>query len=97
MGIEIKPSDLYYKYRKNKAERDVPKFSGKPDPRAFDRDDLYELLPMFEAVMDHFDCQDAKVLRRMEEILIHEMPRFIETREEVFDALVAMVGDWLEE
>ena len=52
MGIAIKPSDLNYKYPKNIIDRERPKFTGKPDPAPFDRDDLYEMLPMLEAVMD---------------------------------------------
>ncbi len=31
MKIEVKASDLYYKYQKDTAHRDEPKFSGKPD------------------------------------------------------------------
>lgn len=97
MGIEIKPSDLYFKYRRNKEERDEPKFTGKPDPRPYDRDDLYDVIPMLAAVMDHYNCCDADVLHRLEELAGDEMPRFIRTREEVFDFLVAVVGDMLGE
>ena len=52
MAVSIKPSDLYYKYARKKATRDVAKFAGKPDAHPFDRDDLYEVIPMLEAVMD---------------------------------------------
>ena len=46
MGIVIKPSDLKFKYPKDIVRRDLPKFVGKPDTAAFNRDDLYEVLPM---------------------------------------------------
>ena len=95
MGIEIKPSDLYYKYSRKKATRDVPKFNGKPDPNPFDRDDLYEIIPMFEAVMDELGSVDGRVLHRLEEVMIGEMPGFIQTREEVFDCLVAVLRELL--
>jgi hypothetical protein len=93
MGIQIKPSDLQYKYPKRKETRDLPKFKGKPDPHPFDRDDLYEVIPMFEAVMDDLGTTDGRVLHRMEEVLNSEVPRFIVTREEIFDCLVAVMKD----
>lgn len=97
MGIEIKPSDLYYRYRHNKEKRHEPKFTGKPDPQPYDRDDLYEVIPMLSAVMDHFNCRDANVLHRLEELAGDEMPQFIRAREDVFDFLVSVVGDILGE
>ena len=97
MGIEIKPSDLYYKYPRNKATRNAPKFCGKPDPHPFDRDDLYEVIPMLAAVMDELESVDGRVLHRLEELLIRELPGFIHTREEVFDCLVAVMREVLED
>ncbi len=91
MGIQIKPSDLYYKYPRIKETREEPKFSGKPDPYPFERDDQYEVIPMFEAVMDELNLDDAAALQKIEEIMIYEMPVFIRTREEVFDYLVETV------
>ena len=93
MTVQIRPSDLYYRYRRKKEVRDLPKFSGKPDPRPFDRDDLYEVIPMFEAVMNRLETCDGVVLQRMEEIVAHELPACIATREEVFDCLVTVLGD----
>jgi len=97
MGIQIKPSDLYYRYRKNKRDRDLPKFSGVPDPRPFDREDLYELIPMFEKVMDALGTRDARVLQRLEEILINELPAFVDSREKVYEALLETARDLLED
>jgi len=88
MGVMIKPSDLYYRYRRNKAEREQAKFSGKPDANPFDRTDLYEVIPMFEAVMDALGSNDQRVLERMEEIIGDEMPIFVHTREDVYDFLL---------
>ena len=88
MEIKIKPSDLKYKYPKDIVNRDRPKFAGKPDPAPFNRDDLYEILPMMEAVMDALDTDDGRVLHLLEDILNLDMPRFISTREQVFDCLV---------
>lgn len=97
MGIQINPSDLYYKYRHKKETRDEPKFTGKPDANPYDRDDLYDVIPMLSAVMDHFNCRDANVLHRLEELAGDEMPKFITSREEVFDFLVNVMGDVLGE
>lgn len=96
VGIAIKPSDLYYKYKRKKATRSAPKFSGKPDPHPFDRDDLYEVIPMLEAVMDALGSDDGRILHRVEEVMINELPGFIRAREEVFDCLVAVMSDYLE-
>jgi hypothetical protein len=95
VGIEIKPSDLYFRYRRNKEMRGEPKFTGKPDPRPYDRDDLYDVIPMLGAVMDRFDCRDANVLHRLEKLAGDEMPKFIRSREDVFDFLVNVMGDLL--
>lgn len=97
MGIMIKPSDLNYKYQRKKETRDEQKFTGKPDARPFDRDDLYEVIPMFEAVMDALGLVDGKVLHQMEEVMVHDMPAFIQTREEVFDCLYEVMRDLLQE
>ncbi len=96
MAVDIKPSDLYYRYYHKKATRDEPKFSGKPDPRPFDRDDLYEVIPMFEAVMNHFGTDDDRVLHKLEEIVIYNLPQSIRSREEVFDCLVGSLQQMLE-
>lgn len=95
MGIEIKPSDLYYRYRRNKELRDELKFTGKPDSQTYDRDDLYDVIPMLTAVMDELKCCDAEVLHRLEELAGDEMPKFIKSREDVFDFLVGVMGDML--
>ena len=88
MGLAIKPSDLQYRYPRKKDTRELPKFTGLPDPNLFDRDDLYEVIPMFEAVMDELGSDDGAVLHRLEELLNRDLPRCIATREEVFRCLV---------
>ena len=52
MGICISPSDLKYKYPKAVETRFLPKFQGKDDAEPFNRDDLYDIIPVLEAVMD---------------------------------------------
>jgi hypothetical protein len=88
MAITIKPSDLFYKYPKDTLNRHGAKFRGKPDPAPFNRDDLYEVIPMLEQVMAELGRDDAFVLHAVEELMICNLPRFIATREEVFDFLV---------
>jgi len=87
MKVEVKPSDLYFRYQRKKATREQSKFSGKPDKELFDRDDLYEVMPMFEAVLSELGSNDQATLQRAEELL-DQLPRFIDSREMVFDALV---------
>lgn len=93
MPIQIKPSDLFHKYKHKKETRHEPKFTGKPDPNPFDRDDLYDVMAMMEAVMNELGYQEGLILEKLEELMIFEMPRFIETREEVFDFLVSVARD----
>lgn len=96
-GLAIKASDLYYKYQRKKATRDRAKFRGKPDSHPFDRDDLYEVLPMLEMVMAELKSDDGRVLQQVEELMIGELPVFIRTREEVFDCLVGVMRERLED
>ena len=95
MKIAIKPSDLQYRYPRKKETRDAPKFSGLPDPHPFDRNDLYEVIPMFEAVMEALGTTDGRVLHRMEEILDKELPAFVDSREAVYDCLVGALREEL--
>jgi hypothetical protein len=87
MKLKINPSDLYYKYPRNKEARDQPIFTGKPDAAPFDKDNQYEVIPMLEAVMNEIGSRDANVLVKVEELLIYQMPNFLKTREEAFDYL----------
>ncbi|MDX2480846.1 MAG: hypothetical protein QNK24_10985 [Desulfuromusa sp.] len=91
MGLTIKPSDLYYRYPRKKDTREQHKFTGKPDPRPFDQYDLYEVIPMFEAVMDALGSDDGEVLQKMEEVLNNEVPAFINRREDIFDCLLSVM------
>ncbi len=82
----VKAFDLKFKYRKFTETREEPKFSGLPDPAPFNRDDLYEVLPMMGAVMERLGTVDGRVLHLLEDLL-NEMPRFINSREEAYDFL----------
>lgn len=95
MGLIIKPSDLYYRYPRKKETREEPKFAGLPDPLPFDRNDLYEVIPMFEAVMDELGSDSGEVLQRIEVILNDYVPHFIRSREEVYRCLVEIMRDEL--
>lgn len=92
--IEIKPSDLQYKYPKNHENRSQPKFSGLPDDNLFDRDDLYEVLPMFQCVMTTLGVVDDVILHRLEE-LTDGMPRFLQSRRDVYLFLCETTADIL--
>ena len=91
----VKAFDLKFKYRKYVETRDEPKFSGLPDPSPFNRDDLYEILPMLGAVMDTLGTVDGRMLHVLEDLL-NEMPRFVSSREEVFNYLVGCGSDVLQ-
>jgi len=52
---------------------------------------------MFEAVMDALESDDGRVLHLVEKIMNDNMPRFIVSREEVFDFLVGTARDVLED
>ena len=84
--IIVRASDFKFKYPRNITHRNEPKFSGLPDPAPFNRDDLYEILPMMSAVMNQLGSEDGEVLNLLEDLL-NQMPRFINSREDVFDFL----------
>ncbi len=88
MKLVIKPSDLKYRYPRDIPNRERPKFCGKPDPNPFNRDDLYEVLPMMAAAMEELGSDDGRVLHLLEDILNCDIPCSINSREEVFDCLV---------
>jgi len=96
MDIEVKASDLYYKYPKDTVNRHLPKFRGKPDPAPFNRDDIYEVLPMLGKVMDELGRDDGRTLHMVEELMVRDMPRFLVRRDEVFDFLVGCGRELLE-
>ncbi|MEZ4483850.1 MAG: hypothetical protein R2864_04410 [Syntrophotaleaceae bacterium] len=97
MGVTIKPSDLQFKYRRKKELRDEQKFQGKPDPQPFDEDDLYEVIPMFEAVMDAVQSTDGRVLHELENIVNSIPPGYQPKREDMFDFLVEQLRDMVGE
>ncbi len=96
MGLLIEPSDLKYRYREDITGSDLPRFTGRPDPAPFNRDDLYEVLPMLEAVMEELGTYDLKILHLLEDILNMNLTKCISTREEVFDCLLVAGQEWLE-
>ena len=86
MSIIVKASDLKFKYPRDVANREEPKFTGLPDPAPFNRHDLYDVLPILAAVMDELESVDGEVLHLVEDVL-NDMPSFITTRGDVFDYL----------
>jgi hypothetical protein len=93
--VTVKASDLKFKYRKYVNQRHEPKFAGLPDPAPFNRDDLYEVLPMMGASMDQLGSVDGQVLHLLEDIL-NEMPGFVVSRGEVFQYLVGSAQECLQ-
>jgi hypothetical protein len=94
MAIIVKASDFKFKYPRDVANRDQPKFTGLPDAAPFNRDDLYEILPMMSAVMNDLGSVDGEVLNLLEDVL-NQMPGFISTRGEVFDYLAGSARECL--
>jgi hypothetical protein len=87
MAVIVKASDLKFKYPRNVETKNALKFSGLSNPEPFNRNDLYEIIPMMSAVMNELGSDDGRQLHLLEEIL-NEMPRFIATRSEVYDYLL---------
>jgi hypothetical protein len=96
MSLILKPSDLRYRYPRDVVHREEPKFKGKPDATPFNRDDLYEILPLLAAVMEELGRDDSGTLHLLEEILNRDLPRSLIRRDEVFDFLVGCSRDVLE-
>ncbi len=94
MAVIIKASDVKFRYPRDVANRNKPKFAGLPDPAPFNRHDLYEILPMLTAVMNELGSNDGEVLHMIEDAL-NTMPGFITTRGEVFDYLQGSVRECL--
>lgn len=86
MVVTVRASDLKFKYPRDVKRRKDAKFTRLPDHTPFNRDDLYDVLPLLSAAMNALGSDDGQVLHLLEDIL-NEMPRFIVTRGEVFDYL----------
>jgi hypothetical protein len=84
MPLCIKPSDLKYRYPRVVETRSEIKFQGPDDPAPFNRDDLYDIIPLLEAVMDDLGREDDRALHRIEDLMNLELPRWITGRGEVF-------------
>jgi hypothetical protein len=92
--IVVKASDFKFKYPRDILNRTEPKFSGLPDTSPFNRDDLFDVLPMMTAVMNELESEDGEVLNLLEDVL-NQMPRFINTREEVYNYLLGTAQECL--
>lgn len=96
MGIMIKPSDLKYKYPKVAETRFQERPHAKWDSAGFSRDNLYDVIPMLESVMDELDRNDATTLHYLEDIMNRDMPLFISDRCEVFCFLAGSAREMLQ-
>ena len=97
MGLNISPSDLKYKYPRVIDTRYQPKFLGKDDPAPFNRDDLYDIIPVLEAVMDDLGRDDARTLHCIEDLMNRDLPRCLESRGEVFGFLAGCARELQED
>ena len=97
MGLTINASDLKYKYPKVVQTRFEQKFQGKDDPAPFNRDDLYDIIPLLEAVMDDLGSAEAKVLHCVEDLMNQQLPRSFVSRGEVYRFLTSSTRDLLED
>lgn len=96
MGLTINASDLKYRYPKVTETRYDPKFQGKYDAEPFNRDDLYDIIPMLEAVMDDLGREDARTLHFVEDLMNRDLPRCVSGRGEVFSFLTGCTREILE-
>ena len=96
MGLTIYASDLKYRYPKVIETRYEEKFTGKDDTALFNRDDLYDIIPMMQAVMDELGRDDALTLHFLEDLMNRDLPRFLSDRSEVFSFLTCCAREMLQ-
>jgi len=96
MSLNINPSDLKYKYPRVIETRFAEKFSGKDDSAPFNRDDMYDIIPMLEAVMDDLGRDDAVTLHYVEDLMNRDLPRCVSGRGEVFSFLTGCTREMLQ-
>jgi hypothetical protein len=96
MSLSINPSDLKYKYPRVVETRHDPKFEGKDDSAPFNRDDLYDIIPLLEAVMDELGRDDARALHLVEDLMNRDLPRCVSGRGEVFGFLTGCAREMLD-
>ena len=96
MALKIYASDLKYRYPKVSETRFEEKITGVDDPAHFNRDDVYDILPMLEAVMNELRRDDALTLHFLEDLMNRDLPRCLRSRGEVFDFLTGCASEMLE-
>jgi hypothetical protein len=97
MALCIKPSDLKYRYPRIVERRSELKFQGPDDPALFNRDDLYDIIPLLEAVLEELGRDDGRTLHCIEDLMNLELPRSITGRGEVFRYLCGTMREILTE
>ncbi len=92
MAIKVTRSMLQHKYSWKAVGGDDPK-AIKIDAYLLNRHEGYEVVPMIQKVVNHFDYGSESDVQKVEEIIGSELPGNVRGRENVYDWLVDRLGE----
>lgn len=91
MAIKVQRSMLQQKYSWESLSGDGPR-DQKKDAVMFNRREGYEVVPMIQKVVDHFDFQAESDVNKVEDAITNELPGNVRSRENVFNWLVEFLS-----
>ncbi len=91
MTIAVKKSHLQGKYSWEAVANDDPK-AIKFDARLFNRREGYEVIPMIQKVVNHFDYETETNVHRVEALIQDELPGNVRDLNNVFEWLVTRLS-----
>ena len=91
MAISVKRDMLQHKYSWKAVGKDDPS-KIQADARLFNRHEGYEVVPMIQKVVNHFDYGSGEQVQKVEEAIKTELPGNVRGRQKVFDWLVGRLA-----
>ena len=91
MAIKVTKEMLVYEYTWEAVGGDEPN-AIKIDAMLFNRHEGYEVIPMIQKVVNHFDYDTEADVQRVEQLIADELPGMVRGRKNVFDWLIEQLS-----
>ncbi len=94
MAIKVKRNMLQYEYSWGaNGDDDRP---DRRDARFFNQHEGYEVVPMIQKIVDHFDYKNEEDVQKVEYAIKEGLPGRVRGRSQAFDWLVDRLGETTE-
>ncbi len=91
-AIQVSRDMLQGKYDWQAIEGDSPR-AIKMDAALFNRHEGYEVIPMIQKVVNHFDYDSEADVRKVEDLILNELPGSVRGKKRVLQWLVERLGN----